>query len=139
MEVSPEELLGTPPQFSLGSDPDQPEQVGLLLPVVSLLSILILLRRGDLGKREEGGISDRGDREPAPAEEALNFEQKEQKAGDRFHLSQKSFFIVIIKSCNDFKFLFSILLIPCYEENCEEESPACLQVFYPPVHDFLSK
>ena len=92
MEVSPQELLGTPPQFSLGSDPDQPEQVGLLLPVVSLC-VLILLRRGDLGEREEGGISDRGDREPAPAEETLNFEQKEQKAGDRFHLSQKSFFL----------------------------------------------
>ena len=51
----------------------------------------------------------------------------------------EKFFIVIIKSCNDFKFEFSILLIPCYEENCEKESPACLQVFYPPVHDFLSK
>ena len=27
--------------------------------------------------------------------------------------------------------------IPCNEENCEKESPACLQVFYSPVHDFL--
>ena len=56
--------------------------------------VTIPKHKTDLGKREESRISYGGDRKPAPPEEALDLQQKKQKAEDVWKLKicqQKSF------------------------------------------------
>ena len=55
-------------------------RLSTLLTNLKFLAVTTPVHKTDLGKREDCGIADGGDGEPAPPKEALNLQQKEQKA-----------------------------------------------------------